>query len=106
MRLALCGTPEKKVSANTNCPESGRTTRCSAHLDRSDVIILCERASPDDHSIPWQVLLLPTDGNGTKGAKTGAAELYREQLHDGGPDATVLPPGLHWLTIMNGHGVH
>ena len=56
-------------------PESGRTTRCSAHLDRSDVILLCERTSPDDHSITWHVLLLPTDGNETKGAKTRAAEL-------------------------------
>ena len=72
MRLALCGTPEKKVSANTNCriccgrelkvrlgktnlrrldhrdkvvehletrahPQSGRTPRCSARLDPSDV---------------------------------------------------------------------
>ena len=73
----------------------GRTTRCSAHLDRSDVIILCERTSPDDHSTTWHVLLLPTDGNETKGAKTRAAELYREQLHDGGPDAMMLPPCLH-----------
>ena len=56
-------------------PESGRTTRCSAHLDRSDVIILRERTSPDDHSTTWHVLLLPTDGNETKGAKTRAAEL-------------------------------
>ena len=56
-------------------PESGRTTRCSAHLDRSDVIILRERRSPDDYSTTWHVLLLPTDGNGTKGAETRAAEL-------------------------------
>ena len=31
---------------------------------------------------------------------------YREQLHDGGPDAMVLLPCLHWLTIMNGRGAH